>query len=133
MERTEHIGLHQWAGTDQFLREEFNEDFRRIDGAIGEVAAKGYAVGSYNGNNLIGVTQRISLGFEPSAVIICQAGHGIKESGAVLVRGVEIAFNGQVQAKLTADGFEVRDVEYGDLVATPRLTYGENYCYIAFR
>lgn len=35
MERTEHIGLHQWKGTDQFLREEFNEDFRRIDGAVG--------------------------------------------------------------------------------------------------
>ena len=32
---TEHIGLCQWAGTDKFLREEFNGDNLRIDAALG--------------------------------------------------------------------------------------------------
>lgn len=37
--QTEHIGLHQWENTDPFLREDFNEDNRKIDEAVGEVAA----------------------------------------------------------------------------------------------
>lgn len=40
MGKTEHIGLHQWAGTDQFLREDFNEDHRKIDAAMGRTEAK---------------------------------------------------------------------------------------------
>lgn len=35
--QTEHIGLHQWESTDSFLREDFNEDNRRIDAAVGAV------------------------------------------------------------------------------------------------
>lgn len=34
---TEHYGLHQWEGTDNFLREDFNEDFEKIDTALAEV------------------------------------------------------------------------------------------------
>lgn len=37
MGKTANIGLHQWTGTDQFLREEFNEDFQKIDGAVGDM------------------------------------------------------------------------------------------------
>ena len=32
--QTEHIGLHQWESTDPFLREDFNEDNRKIDQAV---------------------------------------------------------------------------------------------------
>ena len=36
MAQTEHLGLHQWEATDSFLRTDFNEDFQKIDGAVGE-------------------------------------------------------------------------------------------------
>ena len=36
MAQTEHLGLHQWEATDSFLRTDFNEDFAKIDGAVGE-------------------------------------------------------------------------------------------------
>ena len=32
--QTEHLGLHQWESTDPFLREDFNEDNRKIDAAV---------------------------------------------------------------------------------------------------
>jgi len=35
--KTEHIQLNQWAAEDQFLREEFNEDNRKIDQALGQL------------------------------------------------------------------------------------------------
>ena len=35
--QTEHIGLHQWESTDPFLREDFNEDNRKIDEAVGVI------------------------------------------------------------------------------------------------
>lgn len=38
MAQTEHLGLHQWEATDSFLRTDFNEDFQKIDGAVGEAA-----------------------------------------------------------------------------------------------
>lgn len=34
MANTPHIGLHQWQPNDNFLREEFNGDFAKIDTAI---------------------------------------------------------------------------------------------------
>ena len=36
--QTEHLGLHQWETTDSFLREDFNEDNRKIDEAVAEAA-----------------------------------------------------------------------------------------------
>ena len=35
---TEHHHLHQWGPEDPFLRTDFNEDFARIDGALGRLA-----------------------------------------------------------------------------------------------
>ena len=37
--QTEHIGLHQWESTDSFLREDFNEDNRKIDEEVGKLIA----------------------------------------------------------------------------------------------
>ncbi len=39
MANTPNIGLHQWQPEDSFLREEFNEDFRKIDTAVGDALA----------------------------------------------------------------------------------------------
>ena len=32
---TEHYQLHQWVPEDDFLRTDFNEDFAKIDAALG--------------------------------------------------------------------------------------------------
>ena len=39
MANTPHIGLHQWQPNDNFLREEFNGDFAKIDTAIKNLEA----------------------------------------------------------------------------------------------
>ena len=44
MGETANIGLHQWAGTDPFLREDFNENFRKIDTAVGGLLCSEVAV-----------------------------------------------------------------------------------------
>ena len=38
---TPNYGLHQWVPEDHFLREEFNEDFQKIDAALAEKAETG--------------------------------------------------------------------------------------------
>ena len=56
---TEHLGLHQWESTDKFLREDFNEDNRKIDQAVGAAEEKadrvlaGLEGVSYNVCNLL--------------------------------------------------------------------------------
>ena len=35
--QTAHLGLHQWESTDSFLREDFNQDNRKIDEKVGSL------------------------------------------------------------------------------------------------
>ena len=35
---TQHYQLHQWEGSDAFLRTDFNEDFKKIDSALATAA-----------------------------------------------------------------------------------------------
>ena len=57
--QTEHLGLHQWESTDPFLREDFNQDHRLIDAAVGRIEGKadralsGLEGMSYNVYNLL--------------------------------------------------------------------------------
>ena len=57
--QTQHIGLHQWESTDPFLREDFNQDHRLIDAAVGRIEGKadralsGLEGMSYNVYNLL--------------------------------------------------------------------------------
>ena len=57
--QTEYIGLHQWESTDPFLREDFNEDNRKIDQKVKaaqeriEQTAGGLENMSYNIYNLL--------------------------------------------------------------------------------
>lgn len=44
MATTPNLGLHQWGADDSFLRTDFNEDFRKIDGAVGDTAAANCSV-----------------------------------------------------------------------------------------
>ncbi|MEL4860413.1 hypothetical protein AAEU42_04075 [Pseudoflavonifractor phocaeensis] len=59
--RTEQYGLHLWEPGDDFLREEFNENFSRLDLSARVVS------GSYTGNGAAG--QHIELGFWPASVL----------------------------------------------------------------
>ena len=57
--QTEYLGLHQWESTDNFLREDFNEDNRKIDEAVGTVQEQAHQTAdtlenlSYNVCNLL--------------------------------------------------------------------------------
>ncbi|OUN10420.1 hypothetical protein [Flavonifractor sp. An91] len=65
---TEHYQLHQWEGSDPFLRTDFNEDFQKIDEALGGLAVERIAQGSYVGD---GTNDRtIQLPFSPEFVIV---------------------------------------------------------------
>lgn len=69
---TEHYQLHQWEGSDPFLRTDFNEDFQKIDTAIAERGDCLICNGKYVGT---GTSRKehpntIITGFKPSFVTI---------------------------------------------------------------
>ena len=79
---TANYQLNQWEGTDKVLREEFNQDNAKIDGALAReketrenaVAAVAATVpkivtGTYIGDGA--ASRTISLGFTPKAVFLC--------------------------------------------------------------
>lgn len=49
---TEHYGFHQWEPEDNFLREDFNEDFKKMDTALDRVE-QGTITNGYNVYNLM--------------------------------------------------------------------------------
>ncbi|BDF68648.1 hypothetical protein CE91St43_26200 [Oscillospiraceae bacterium] len=61
--KTQRYGLHLWEPGDDFLREEFNENFRRLDGGAARVVC-----GSFIGDGTAG--RVIGLGLTPRAVIV---------------------------------------------------------------
>ena len=63
--KTENYGLHAWVAGDDFLREEINENFALLDGAVEECQV---VVGTYMGTGG-STTQTITLGFRPKAVL----------------------------------------------------------------
>ena len=65
---TEHYQLHQWEGSDSFLRTDFNEDLEKIDTVLGALSVERIAQGSYVGD---GTNDRIiQLPFAPKFVIV---------------------------------------------------------------
>lgn len=81
---TKHYQLHQWEGSDPFLRTDFNEDFKKIDNCIAQVVDAVQALdeskckiitGFYAGNAKGSVikSQDINLGAAPQAVFICNS------------------------------------------------------------
>ena len=61
--RTQRYGLHLWEPGDNFLREEFNENFLALDGGAARVV-----YGSYLGDGTEG--RVFGLGFTPRAVMV---------------------------------------------------------------
>lgn len=60
--KTEHYNLHLWEPGDDFLREEFNENFATLD------AAARFTAGTFTGDGED--SQFISLGFTPTALLV---------------------------------------------------------------
>ena len=92
---SEHLGLHLWEPTDQVLRTEFNQNWTTIDTAVNaaqetaEAAQSAaeqrpYVIGSYTGN---GGTQSITLGFQPSFVIITAQPANSRDTAFIAISG----------------------------------------------
>lgn len=68
--KTEHLGLHQWESTDEFHREEFNENFTKVDKAVSEAAK--VKIGVYKGTNTYGAgsPNTLTFDFAPKLVML---------------------------------------------------------------
>ena len=135
---SEHLGLHLWEPTDQVLRTEFNQNWTKIDTAVNaaqetaEAAQSAaeqrhYVIGSYTGN---GGTQSITLGFQPSFVIITAQPANSRDTAFIAISGGSEAAS---TLSFTETGFTVM------VAHTPYETYpltnqnGTFYHYLALR
>ena len=88
---TQHYQLHQWEGSDPFLRTDFNEDFQKIDAALNGLAGKVVQTvsGSYVGTGEYGKDHpnHLEFSFVPKLVVIVINATGILEAGNVLLWG----------------------------------------------
>ena len=73
---TEHYQLHQWEGSDPFLRTDFNEGLSKMDEALFQLASQKYGedkkvfvLGSYIGDGGTRL-QDIPLAFRPSLLYL---------------------------------------------------------------
>lgn len=92
--KTERFGLHAWEPEDRFLREEFNENFARLDGAARVVA------GAYTGDGE--KTRVIDLGITPLAVLVMTRDGLIRSNVGELYGG--LAFWGNPASKYGGSG-----------------------------
>lgn len=68
---TPNVSLHQWEPEDPFLRQDFNQDFQKIDAAIQAArVAPACKHGTYKG---MGGTITLNIGFEPSFLVLFPA------------------------------------------------------------
>ncbi|MEG1998315.1 MAG: hypothetical protein RR051_07705 [Clostridiales bacterium] len=125
--KTANLQLNQWAATDSFLREEFNQDNGKIDAAIQRVA-ENPVVGVYTGDGR--QNREINLGFRPRFVhLVCIQGTYI--SVITIFAAATIRLSTGSSANLTASiyptaqGFWLK--EYAEANAS-----GQTCHYIAF-
>ena len=69
MTKTEHYQLNQWEKTDRVLREDFNEDNRKIEAALTALSSDRIVIGSYIGDGT-SETRIINLPFTPKIVMV---------------------------------------------------------------
>lgn len=156
--KTEHLQLHQWQSTDEFRREEFNENFAKLDAgvraaeaaasaalsayqtandaAVGALSARTpkVAVGTYQGaayDNL--AFQEVAVGFAPKAVVVWANQTDDGSSYAAKYAGFAVAGTplGEM-LYLTETGFKVRNCKDRNGYAVyPRLNEYYRYSYFA--
>ena len=134
MNYTENYQLNQWESTDRVLREDFNEDNRKIEEALKTAGAQ-IAVGTYVGTNQNNQTPRyIELGFSPTAVFVWavnSARQGSYEPYTQAMATREQPFGEHLV--LSESGFTVRNVmdEYGYTFAPILNSISYRYNYLA--
>ena len=81
---TDNYQLHQWEAGDDFLRTDFNEDFQKIDAALGTIPK--IAAGSYRGTGTHGTleTKQLEIGFAARLVLIMRDDYNSQLSGLFL-------------------------------------------------
>lgn len=89
--QTANYQLNQWTSEDPVLREEFNADNRRLDGALEALTAAmpHIAVGSYVGNGKYGFASpnTLTFPFSPKLVVITTNMPSELEQGTALIAG----------------------------------------------
>ena len=132
---TEHYQLHQWEGSDPFLRTDFNEDLEKIDNALNQKVA--FVSGSYVGNATDmenSCVQPIELGFQPKAVLVW----GIHIAEIINYDRFYQAFATNTTGfsnilMVTDNGFAVGQYCENGKVLNPNLNFSEKiYLYIAW-
>ena len=137
---TEHYQLSQWVKTDRVRMEDFNEDNRKIDVALG--AKTEILVGTYTGDGQ--ESRVISLGFTPKAVFLCmengQTAYTFSSltylCGGVFFPGAPLKesdyYGDHIGAEIVEGGFQVA---FGEVSSTYRFTNRAStvYHYLAFR
>jgi len=132
-EKTTFYGLHRWQKDDDFLREEFNENFAILDDKTVKVVTGSY-VGDATKNRLI------ELGFQPRAVVIMtQKGatlSGTSHYGGLAAPGAPAIALPEEERPLivvTGTGFTVHCIQSGSGNSAYTNLKGDTYNYLAFR
>ena len=141
---SEHLGLHLWEPTDQVLRTEFNQNWQKIDTAVGEVQSTAdavadaftpdnmpYVTGTYTGDGST-TNRTITLGFKPKFVIISGSSRSTSAASEQVLRFGMAGPTGDSSTLIwiTDTGFRVTNngFKYPDL-----NVIGCTYTYLAFR
>ena len=92
---TQNYQLHQWEGSDAFLRTDFNEDFKKIDSALATAAQGNCRVmtGSYVGSGEEGETSPNHLDFPFSPEVVMITGGSYRATSLFLRPGTRGAAN----------------------------------------
>ena len=126
---TTNYALNLWEPTDAFLREEFNENFQKLDEATPHIAT-----GTYQGNNE--GERFLDLGFTPKAVYICtnygcaydSSGSNSFYLGGLIVAGGPLTGSGHIYGRIVEGGFKVYRISDGARTfATNQLTITYHY------
>ncbi len=104
---TEHYHLHQWEPEDNFLRTDFNEDFRVLDKALAlkpEILS-----GSYTGDDAR--SRDISLGVSPRAVFVVRQDGAMQSDmytyGGLALQGAPVTMRDGNLVEITSSGIRV--------------------------
>ena len=131
--KTENYGLHAWEASDDFLRQEFNENFAKLDQALHDHVV----AGAYTGD---GTKDRfMDLGFTPRAVLILPQDGKIYNNyyyfGGLAVPDSPVQYNSHINFSIVEGGFEVSTNSYGSSTTTVITTNsnGKIYHYLAVR
>lgn len=124
--KTENYQLHRWEPEDDFLRQEFNENFAAIDAALHGKAE--VVFGTYTGNR--SSRRTIQLEFTPTVLLLIAAG-GVPSSysGGLTALGHPLKNQFKTFLEIVENGFQVAYWED----AAHTNSQNSVYHYLAFR